>query len=393
MRVLIVHNYYKNRGGEARTLEIDKKALESQGHKVCVYSRDNKEISDSRLIQFCQLAVNVFFSLRTYREVIKLIRRFLPDVVHIHNIFPLISPSVYFAVKRCRIPIVQTLHNYRLGCPNGLLLDPKGHICEKCLSGNIFHAVLKRCLNGNFWQSLAVALSLGLHRMLRMFRKVDVFVSPSHFLKEKMMEAGIPEEKIRVKPHFIDTLELSCSHTYEPYAVFMGRLSREKGVMTLLQLFKERKNLGLKIIGEGPLLDEARRFIDKNGLLHVECLGYIASEERFDILKRAAFLLFPSLYYENFPYVLVESLALGVPVVAFSIGGVPEIIEDKQNGLLCSPSFMEDMNNQIDRLLRDSSLLEKMRKQAREKAVLIFGEKKGYQKLLDIYRSVRRVRD
>ncbi len=387
MRVLAVHNYYRNRGGEARTLREEKKAMEAHGHKVRLYTRDNREISDSRLLQLWQLAVNVFFSIKTYREVIKLIHRFAPDVVHIHNVFPLISPSVFFAVKRCRIPMVQTLHNYRLGCPNGLFLDPEGAVCEKCLSGNVFHAVSKKCLHGNFWQSLAVALSLGLHRMLGTFRKVDVFISPSRFLKEKMMEAGIPEEKIRVKPHFMDTKNMSRSLTYEPYAVFMGRLSREKGVMTLLQVFKRRKDLGLKIIGEGPLLDEARRFIDENGLSHVECLGYISSEERFDILKRAAFMLFPSLHYENFPYVLMESLSLGVPVIASSIGGVPELIEDKQNGLLCSPGSVEDLNNRIDMLLRDPSLLEKMRKQAWEKAGVSFNEKKGYRELMNIYRA------
>ncbi|MCD6516466.1 MAG: glycosyltransferase family 4 protein [Candidatus Aminicenantes bacterium] len=388
MRVLAVHNYYRNRGGEARTLGEEKKAMEAHGHKVHLYTRDNREISDSRFLQFWQLAVNVFFSIKTYREVIKLIRRFAPDVVHIHNVFPLISPSVYFAVKRCRIPMVQTLHNYRLGCPNGLFLDPKGAVCEKCLSGNVFHAVLKKCLRGNFWQSLAVALSLGLHRMLGTFRKVDMFISPSRFLKVKMMEAGIPEEKIRVKPHFMDTNNMSRSLTYEPYAVFMGRLSREKGVMTLLQAFKGRKGLGLKIIGEGPLLDDARRFIDKNRLSHVECLGYISSEKRFNVVKRAAFMLFPSLYYENFPYVLMESLSLGVPVIASSIGGVPELIEDKQNGLLYSPGSVKEMNNQIDMLLRDASLLAGMRKQAGEKADIVFNEKKGYRQLLDVYRDV-----
>jgi len=393
VRVLTVHNYYRNRGGEARTLESEKKVMESKGHHVCVYSRDNKEISDSRLIQLWQLAVNVFFSLRTYREVTKLIRRFAPDVVHIHNVFPLISPSVYFAVKRCRIPLVQTLHNYRLGCPNGLFLDIKGEVCEKCISGNILHAVWKRCLHGNFGQSLAVSLSLGLHSMLRTFHKVDVFVSPSRFLKGKMMEAGIPEEKIRVKPHFMATRTMSVSQTYEPYAVFMGRVAREKGVMMMLQVFKERKDLGLKIIGEGPLLEKARHFIKKNRLSHIECLGYISSEERFEAVKRAAFLLFPSLYYENFPYVLMESLTLGVPVIASSIGGVPEIVEDKQNGLLFSPGSVEEMTHRINMLLRDPSLLEKMRKQAREKADLVFSEKKGYLELLDMYRSVMIDRD
>jgi len=393
VRVLAVHNFYRNRGGEARTMESEKKILESHGHKVCVYSRDNKEISGSRPIQVWQIAVNVFFSLRTYREVTKLIRRFSPDVVHIHNVFSLVSPSVYFAVKRCRIPMVQTLHNYRLGCPNGLFLDTKGAICTKCIHGNIFHAVMKRCLHGNLGQSLAVSLSLGLHRILRTFHKVDVFISPSRFLKEKMTEAGIPEEKIRVKPHFMGMRPVSFSQAYEPYAVFMGRVAREKGVMMLLQVFKERKDLGLKIIGEGPLLEQARHFIKENRLSHIECLGYISSEERFEVVKRAAFLLFPSLYYENFPYVLMESLILGVPVIASSIGGVPEIVEDKRNGLLCPPGSVEEMNHRISMLLRNPTFLEKMRKQAREKAGLLFNEKKGYLELLDMYRSVMRDRD
>jgi len=217
-----------------------------------------------------------------------------------------------------------------------------------------------------------------------------VFVSPSRFLKGKMMEAGIPEEKILVKPHFMDTRPLSFSQTYESYAVFMGRVAREKGVMMLLQVFKERKDLGLRIIGEGPLLNDVRHFIKENRLSHIECLGYISSEDRFEVVKNAAFLLFPSLYYENFPYVLMESLTLGVPVIASAVGGIPEIVEDRQNGLLYTPGSVEEMNHRIDMLLRDAPLLKKLRKQAGERAGLAFSEKKGFLELLGIYMAVIR---
>ena len=390
MKVLIIHNYHRDRGGEARALEEQREALESKGHEVCLYTRDNWEISDSRIKQFRELGINMFFSVKTYKEVLNLVQNFCPDVVHIHNIFPLLSPSVYYAVKKFNIPLVQTLHNYRMGCPNGLFLDSQGEVCEKCLSGNFFHAVWRKCVHGRLTQSLALSLCLSIHRMAQTFDKADVFLCPSHFLAQKMIRAGIPKKKIRVKPHFIDTQMLCPSHTYEPYAVYMGRLSREKGIYTLLRVFKKRKDIGLKIIGKGPLLSEVKSFILKNNLSHIECLGYIPSEERFEKVRKAAFMVFPCLCRENFPYVLIESLALGVPVIASHTGGVSEIIEDSQNGFLFSPGSEKEINVHMESLLNDPLLLQRMRKKARKKAERCFSRNKGYQELLNIYTTLVR---
>jgi glycosyltransferase involved in cell wall biosynthesis len=288
-------------------------------------------------------------------------------------------------LKKHDIPIVQTLHNYRLICPNGLFLDNEMKICEKCAKGNFFHAIRKKCYRSSRYQTLVLSLSIRLHRWLRTFSNIDVYVSPSHFLKNKMVEAGFPAEKIQVRSHFVDTGELTPSESFDEYSVFMGRIAKEKGIFFLLDVFKELPDLKLKIIGSGPCHQELMDLVEQHNMTNMEISGFEGTEKRFQILKRAMFMIFPSSWYENFPFTLIESLSLGIPVIASRIGGIPEVIKDGVNGFLFQPGDRAQLKEKISILVEDREKLSQMRKNAREIAEQNYGHVQGYKTLLEIY--------
>ncbi len=385
LKILICHNFYQSRGGEEETVFREKLLLEKKGHDVILFTKDNKEIAEYRFRKKLGLLFKTFFSWKTYKEIRHIIEKNRPDIAHIHNVFPLISPSLYYVLKKHGVPIVQTLHNYRLICPNGLFLDNKNKICEKCVGGNFFHAIAKKCYRRSRLQTSILSLSLRLHRWLKTFGKIDVYISPSRFLKSKMVEAGFPDEKIEVKPHFVDTEELAPSGSYDDYSVFMGRIAKEKGIALLSDTFKNFPELKLKIIGSGPRYRVLKDFVAKNHMANIELLGFIGNEKRFQILKRAMFLIFPSNWYENFPYVLIESLSLGIPVIASRIGGIPEVIEEGKTGLLFQPGNLEELREKISVLAGNRKLLASMRSEARRTALQKYSEEKGYEALWEIY--------
>ena len=394
MKVLLIHNFYQFHGGEEESFLSEKKLLQNKNHKIITFVRDNKSIRNYMPIKKVTFVVNTIFSFDTYRKLRKIVTEEKPDIAHAHNIFPLISPAVYYILKRYNIPIVQTVHNYRLLCLNGLFLTNNGKICEKCKKGNFFYGILNKCYHKSYLQSFVMAITIFIHRIfLKTFsRKIDTFISPSKFLKEKLIEGKIPEEKIIVKPHFIECERIKPSYEFDNYAVYMGRLSKEKGLFTLVRAFKNIMNITLKIVGDGPIRKDLENYIDRERIKNVQFLGYINGDDRFDVLKKAMFMLFPSECYENMPYTILESFACGVPVVASRIGGLKELVIDGYNGLLFEPGNIEDLKQKIVNLLNSRELLLKMRYNARKTAEERFSEKKGYENLIEVYQKAKNPR-
>lgn len=389
MKILFVHNYYQVPGGEAQTVYKEKELLGENGNEVTLYYRNNKEILDYSLSQRISLPFNMIYNLKTAKETGEIAERKKPDIAHLHNVFPLVSPSIYYALKKTDIPVVQTVHNYRFLCANGLLLNNKGEICERCKGGNFFNAIIGRCYRNSYFETLGMTMTLCLHRKLRTFaNKIDVFISPSAFLKKKLIEGGIPEKKIVVKPHFVKCGEIKPSYEFDNCAVYMGRLSREKGLFTLLGAWKKIFGITLKIIGEGPIRNELENFVIQEKISNVEFLGYIGGPKRFETLKKAMFMVFPSEWYENFPYAIVESFACGVPVIASRIGGMEELIEEGQNGLLFGPGNIEDLRKKILYFIENPKLIIPMRRYARETAEKKYSSEIGYRNLMQIYDRV-----
>lgn len=385
----MIHNFYVNRGGEGQSALKEKELLEKNGHTVIWYTKDNRRISGYPRLRSWLLFFTFLYSRSTYGDIRRIVRDERPDLAHIHNIWLLISPSVYFALKRSSVPIVQSVHNFRYYCINGLALNNRGEVCEKCAGLHLRHAVSGRCYHHSLLQSLIIAGVLLFHRRLGTFRKIDKFVFPSHFLRDKLTACGIPAQKSVVKANFVDLNAFSPSPDSEAYAVFMGRIAPEKGLATLIEAASGIPGLELKIIGDGPQRSELESMVQEREMRgRVEFLGYIRDDSRFDILKKARCFVFPSECYENQPHAILESLALGVPVIASRIGGNPELIEDGENGLLFEPGDPADLRDKILRLYADHRELSTIRQQCRRGLIEKHNVEWAYKELKKIYEEI-----
>lgn len=381
MRILTVHNYYKIRGGEDECFEAEIKLLREMGEDVEIYQENNDRVAE---IGKLRMAADTIWSKEAYE---KLQQRFIQkplDVVHIHNFFPLISPSIYYAAKAQGIPVVQTLHNYRLLCPNALFFR-EGKVCEDCLGKFIpYPGIQHGCYRENKVASAAVATMLGVHRAMNTWTKmVDLYICLTEFAKQKFIQAGIPAEKIVVKPNFVSP-EPTVGSGKGGYALFVGRLSVEKGLDTLLAAWEQLgEQIPLKIVGDGPLADDVLKATKR--FPQIEWLGRRPMSEVHDLMGEAKFLVFPSKWYETFGRVAIEAFAKGTPVIAANIGAIAEIVAPGKTGLHFEPGVPEDLANKVKWVLENPEQMAQMRKEARLEFEAKYTLKKNYQQLIEIY--------
>ena len=386
MKILIVHNFYKDFGGEDTHVIQMKNILEDKGHIIVPYFAYSKDIDRLSICRKLFLPFRNIFSIKTYREIIRLVQKERPDVAQVYHVTPLISPSVYFALKSMGIPTIQIFQNFRYMCPNGLFLIRSGEICERCKNGNFINAVLRKCYRNSYAQTIAQSFNLFLHRKLGTYsKKIDIFVTTNQFSRTKFIESGLPANKIMTIYGFISVYDFKPSWDSDNYSVYMGRLSREKGLHTLLKAFTELPSIDLKIIGEGPIRKELEEFVLNKGEKNIEFLGYIKGKKRFDILRRAKFMILPSECYDTFPFVVLESFALGTPVIGSKIGGIAEQIEEGKNGLLFRPKDPNELKKKMKTLTENPDLLRSMRQQARKSAEEKYSQEVGYNYFMTLY--------
>nr|WP_259331163.1 glycosyltransferase family 4 protein [Thermus thermophilus] len=324
-----------------------------------------------------------------YRRVREAIRQHRPDLVHVHNTFPLASPAVIHAAKAEGVPVVMTLRNYRLLCVNALFFR-EGRVCEDCLGRLPWRGVVHGCYRDSRLASLGVASMLALHRALRTWNLVDRFIALTEFARQKFVEGGLPAEKIVVKPNFVHP-DPGPGEGRGGYALFVGRLSPEKGVRTLLRAWALLGGrVPLKVVGDGPLADEVREAARR--LPGVEWLGRKSPKEVYALMGEAAFLVFPSEWYETFGRVAIEAFAKGTPVVASRIGAVGEVTEDGRTGLHFRPGDPEDLAAKVEWLLAHPEELARMRKEARAEYETKYTAERNYEQLMAIYQGVCRIR-
>ena len=385
VKVLVVHNRYRQRGGEDLVFEEEADLLESYGHEVVRYVEDNDRVDDMGRIE---LARNTFFNTSTYRELRRGIRHEKPGVVHFHNTLPLVSPSGYYAAAAENVPVVQTLHNYRLLCPNGLFFRDGGP-CEDCL-GKAFPwpGVAHNCYRESRAATGLVAATTSAHKMLGTWsNKVDLYVAPTGFARGKFVEGGLPPEKIEVKPNFVGE-DPGVGYGAGGYALFVGRLSTEKGIETLLAAWDEPELRGtpLKILGDGPLSDLVFRAAKTNS--SIEWLGGGSAEEVRSLMKEAAMLVQPSGTYETFGRVAAESFAAGTPVISSSNGAVAEIVGHDYTGRHFRPGDPAGLARQVSHLTARPSELARMRRNARAEFEAKYTAERNYRMLTGIYKAV-----
>lgn len=331
-RVLVVHNGYQQRGGEDSVVEAELALLRSGGHAVEAYVRHNDEID---ALSRAALARDALWSRRTQSEVGAIVARFRPDVIHVHNTHPLISPSLYWAAARSQVPVVQTLHNFRLLCPQGMLLRDR-RVCEDCVGRVPWRGVVHRCYRDSAAQSAVVAATVTLHRGLGTWRhKVRRYVALNAFCRDVFVRGGLPAERVVIKPNFVDVVPAATGE--RDGGLFVGRLSVEKGVGVLAAALRRQPDVAVDVIGAGECEAELA------GVPNARRRGFLTMPEILQRMRAARWLVLPSLWYENFPRTIVEAYACGLPVIASRLGALPELVDEGVTGLLFEPGSAEDL--------------------------------------------------
>ncbi len=345
LRIISVFNRYALRGGEEEVFEAETEMLTGRGCQVNAVSVKTEPPEGP--FAKAALAMQATWSAAWHKQISELLAKNCPDVVHVHNSFPLISPSIYYACQRAKVPVVQTLHNYRLLCP-GALFFRDGKVCEDCLHGGLHQGVKHGCYRESKAQTAAVALMVGVHRTMGTWsQKIDAYIALTEFARNKFIQGGLPADRISVKSNFLQFDPGSRQATGKG-AIFVGRLSEQKGLLTLLNAWRRvPRDFPLRIIGEGPLVAKLHAIKRDWRLDGVSIEGRLPRPETIAAIRGAQFLIFPSEWYECFPLTLIEAFACGVPVIAARLGAMEEIVEDGQTGIFFRPGDSADLAEKI----------------------------------------------
>lgn len=385
MRVLIVHNSYQKPGGEDVAVAQESLLLESQGHQVISYSRSNDELKNLSSMQRLLFVKDLVYSSASKCEIETLLHKEKPDVVHVHNTFMMISPSVFDACQEAGIPVLQTLHNYRLLCP-AWTLSRNGKVCEDCLEGGLWHGIWHGCYRESHAMTAAVAAMLKFHRITGTWNNsVDGYVALSDFARGKFIEGGLPANRIHVKPNFVQS-DPGEKRKPGSYALFVGRLSPEKGVQTLLSAWAQMSQwYPLVVIGDGPLRESLEAEVAKQNISSVTFKGWLPRAQTIEAMKQSAFLVVPSLWYEGFPMTIAEAFACGTPVLCSKLGGMQEIVDDGRTGLHFEPGNAEDLAAKLTALLAQPEKIAQMGIAARWEYKSRYTAETNYSLLMRIY--------
>lgn len=387
-KVLIVHNYYQVPGGEDTVVENEKNMLLENGHEVVLYTRHNDEIKLRGIFGKLILPFETIFSFKTYKEVKRKVKEENIDIVHVHNTLPLVSPSVYYSAKHCNVPVVQTIHNFRLLCPAATFIRNK-KICEECVEKSLICSIKNKCYRDSLIQSMVSAFTLAFHRLIGTYNKVDNYIALTEFNKNKLMNL-VDEGKISVKPNFVKRNNKIVKSKNKEYFLFLGRIDELKGIMLLVEAWKEVNNSKLLIVGKGPLENKINKYIKENGINNIELLGFKERDEVLKLIINAKALIVPSQWYEGFPMTIVESLSVGTPIIASNIGNLSRIIDDEENGLLFKHDNKESLIRKVKELDGNSKLLEKLSDGAINTFNKRYNSVKNYELLINIYNECTR---
>lgn len=346
LKILQVHNYYQIPGGEDTVVANEKKLLEDNGHTVIQYSRNNSELKQFSKLQKLLLPFTTIFNLKTYREVKEIIQEQQVDVVHVHNTLNLISPAVYYAALSCKVPVVQTIHNFRLLCP-GATFYRDGHICEDCVQKGLLCAVKHGCYRGSKAQTLICVVSTWIHRMMGVYGKLN-YICLTEFNKEKLLSLKqIRSEKVFVKPNF--TYEPLVEKHPDEYYLFIGRIEKIKGIDVLVEAFSNMPNKKLVLAGTGTEIDTYREYLKKTHLDNINFVGFIEHEKLGELLGKAKAVIVTSQWYETFGMIVAEAFAAHTPVIVGDIGNVGGLVTEGVTGVKFTYNSSESLCDAIRR--------------------------------------------
>lgn len=356
MRILFAHTAYRQRGGEDAVVEAESSLLERAGHRVERFVLSNESLADAPALA---AAAGSLWSAEAAAAISRRIAEFVPDVIHVHNTFPAMSPSVLWAAARHQVPVVKTLHNFRLLCPQAMLLRD-GRPCEDCVGTAPWRGVVRRCYRGSVGASAVAAATVTLHRWAGTWhRKVARFVALNDFCRRKFIEGGLPAARIVVKPNFVEAPAAPAGNALRAGGLFVGRLSPEKGLDLLAEAVRGLPAGAVTVIGDGEHADLARDVFGDR------FLGFRPLPEILAAMRAAAFLVVPSRWYENFPRTIVEAFASGLPVITSRHGALAEIVRDGRTGLHFTPGDAADLRAKIEWAIAHPGEMARMGRHAR----------------------------
>jgi len=385
MRVLQVHNRYRQAGGEDVVVDAERALLEQAGHTVIRFERHNDEIGESALAKI-RVASKAVWARDSIASLERLIAQSRPDVAHFHNTFPLISAGAYSACRRRGLPVVQTLHNYRLVCPAATLFRA-GQVCEECLGGSLAPAVRHACYRDSRAQSAVAAATLFFHRRRGTWHQdVDRFIALTAFAREKLAQGGLPRERIVCKPNFV-AQDPGARNGEGRHVLYLGRLSPEKGLDLLARAWNQLPvEIPLIVAGDGPLRGRLESELAQRP--DVRILGAVSRERARELLSDARFLVVPSGWYEGFPMTVVEAFACGVPVLASRLGSLAEIVGDRVSGRLLTPGDSGEWSRALLDAFRNPEATSALGKNARRQFEELYGAERNLSLLESIYQDL-----
>ncbi|MHA1251122.1 MAG: glycosyltransferase [Candidatus Helarchaeota archaeon] len=407
MRILLANNFYYNRGGASTYTFLLVDLLKKNGNDVIPFAMKHpqnnisefseyfvsyidytKEIKNINLFSGIRVLPKCIFSYEAYKKILDIIFEKKPDIAHLHEIHHHITPSILYALKQHNVPIIWTLHDYVLICPNTHFLS-HGEICERCKKHKYYWAPLTKCKKNSFFASALAALESSIHKFMKISDLVDIFISPSEFLRKKFIEYGYDGEKIINIPNPVNISAHLNENKDNGYFLYIGRLSPEKGVKTLIEATLLSGVGKLKIVGDGILRQELINYKrTKRSARLIEFLGHKRHEEVLKLIQNSRFVVVPSEWYENFPYSILEAFSYGKPVIGSSIGGIPELIKDGFNGFLFKPKDVNKLAEIIYRLNKYPDIAKKMGRNAHRICFNLYNPEKHIKKVLREYEKI-----
>lgn len=407
MKILQINPYYYRKSGSEVYVFNVSSLLKERGHQVIPFAMqheknrqsvhseyfveniDYERVIKRNILEKIRAGSKAIYSLEARNKLSKLINKENPNIAHLHKINNTLTPSVLCALKEKGVPVVQTLHDYRLVCPSYSMYDPnRFEVCEACKGHKYFNAVKRKCQKSSFVIGLNIAMESYLYYLLRTYQKnIDLFISPSVFLMRKVIEFGADRDKIVHIPNFVKPNEYAPNYRNSGYILYFGRLERHKGVKTLVEAMKHVKTK-LFIAGEGSYRDFLEEYVKKNNIGNVSFFGFITRNNLLELIRSSLFTVLPSEWYEPFGMTILESFALGKPVIGAKIGGIQELIDNEHTGMLFNSGNVDDLTEKINYLLNKKGLVAEMGRNARKEVEERYNENIHYEMLMEAYNKV-----
>ncbi len=400
MKILLINKFFFLKGGTEKAFFDTANLLQKKGHSVVFFSMSHPENFESQFSRYFLSEIDfeginavkdiwraffrILYSGEARNKLKKLVQEESPDIVHMHNIHHQISPSILHTLKNFNIPVVQTLHDYKIVCPVYTMLS-HGQLCERCRGKKFYHCSIQRCCKDSFSKSILNTLEMYFHHsILRIYRLVDAFISPSQFLIDKVIEMGF-KGKFFYLPNSIKIEDYSNIKLWEKNTiVYSGRLSKEKGIYTLLQAVKGLP-VECQIFGDGSERDNLEMIVKRENIVNVSLCGHVSQTQLQREIQKSMFVLLPSEWYENNPYAVIEAFAMGKPVIGSRIGGIPELIKDHETGLTFEPGNAEELRKNVLYLLNNSEKIMTLGANARRFIEQNYNQEYHYKELMKIY--------